>query len=153
LVVALGLAVTDYRVAQLYRDAAEREVLPLRRTGREIAFGGHWGWQHYLARSGARALTWRDDRLRPGDLVAVAHDTSPRNVPADLWSRSIRVRKIPLVLEWPLRLMDRGGWAGFYSSSWGMLPYTFVAPDRSVDRVTILRVTQDAGRARTGAQP
>jgi 4-amino-4-deoxy-L-arabinose transferase-like glycosyltransferase len=153
LVVALGLALTDYRVAQLYRDAAEREVLPLQPAGREIAFGGHWGWQHYLERSGARALTWRDDRLRPGDLVAVAHGTSPRNVPSDLWSRSIRVREIPLVLEWPLRLMDRGGWAGFYASAWGMLPYTFVAPDRSVDRVTILRVTHDAGRARTEEQP
>jgi 4-amino-4-deoxy-L-arabinose transferase-like glycosyltransferase len=144
LVLALGLALTDHQVATLYRDAAEREVLPLRPAGGDLAFGGHWGWQYYLERGGARPLTRCDKRLRPGDVVAVARDTSPRNVPVDLATRSSRLRDLSLKLEWPVRLMDRGSWAGFYSSTWGLLPYTFVAPSRALDRITILRVTHGA---------
>lgn len=121
LALGLSLAWTDLRYAGAQRDFAR--TLPAGRTW----FTGHWGFQYYLERAGARAL----DRSRggwaqtaPGDAVAL----SVVNCNQVRALKPVFSDVETLVVGFPLPLRLLSGWdgqGGFYSNSYGFLPYSF----------------------------
>lgn len=72
-VLGVWLAISDHRVAAVYRDAAERlraEVAaPAREAGHTTYFVGHWGWQFYGKEAGFTPYVPEEVVLLPGDVL------------------------------------------------------------------------------------
>lgn len=67
LVVAWG----DYRTAVATRHSAEAVGRQYAESPRTLRFQGHWGFQYYLQRYGAKAADYESDTCQAGDLLAV----------------------------------------------------------------------------------
>ena len=119
LVVSASLALGALWADAGYAGAWERLARDLDRTpqGRSL---GHWGFQHYAARSGYPPLEPRETLGGEASLV-VAHGVHG----PPLWPAQ-RARLTPAggasADSPPLRLMDRLALAGYYSDAWGLLP-------------------------------
>jgi hypothetical protein len=101
LVLGVGLAVSDRRWAESYRDAAHR-FAPSTERGRTF-FVGHWGWQWHAAEAGLVRYEPGVTRLSEGDVVirprlvsqpplrpedaARLRPMAPHVVPAAFWDR------------------------------------------------------------------
>jgi hypothetical protein len=135
LAVALVVTWADARWAGAIRDEAQR-LLARHHTGAQpLRFDGHWGFQYYLERGGARPLDVSRDVLRAGELIAVADNNVPRlptGGPLEL------VETIEAAEPaWVSTHSWRTG-AGFYASAFGPLPYAFGR--REPDRYRVYRV-------------
>jgi 4-amino-4-deoxy-L-arabinose transferase-like glycosyltransferase len=89
----------------------------------KVWFQGHWGFQYYCDRYGAKAVDHRHLRLRPGDwLIEPSPNTGVNKVaePPDEIRQAIRRPGFP----W-LGLMDPEVGAGFYCHLFGPLPFAF----------------------------
>lgn len=119
----LGLAVAfaDYRLAGSGREAAMT-------VGREygdktVFFQGHWGFQHYMERLGARAFDVLNSNPAPGALMVIPVNNSNLFWPS---KETVRIEKIlrVKVCSW-LSTMGPSVGAGFYANSAGPLPFAF----------------------------
>ena len=116
---SLGVARADTLLAQAGLHAARELVAAYRDTGRDVWFQGHWGFQYYAQQLGARPLE-RGERLPPGAILLKPLNNSY------LWRDAA-----PLVerrsVAGPVRLTSMSGpiGAGFYSSTWGPVPFAF----------------------------
>jgi hypothetical protein len=119
-----ALAAVDARYAGAQRDAAEE--IAREYPGRRLWCAGHWGFQYYMERVGARQLDaarggW--DEVSPGDVVVVPAVNSNILRPSRRFLSN--VRKIEVDEPIPLRLISGfTGEGGFYSSATGFLPYS-----------------------------
>ena len=120
----MALARVDYRYA-----AAQKETVRMvaqQSRGKRIWFTGHWGFQYYMEKAGGiqiDALAGGWQAPRPGDIVVIPTINSrilplPRRPAAD--QGMVLACPEPI----PLRLIQSGG-AGFFSSKFGFLPYSF----------------------------
>lgn len=120
---AVALAVTwaDSSLANSARTASTTIIENYMTRQNNIWFSGHWGFQYYMERFGARPFDIDRSMPAAGDTFIVpGNNTNPVELPAQL----VRLRE---VLEVPY-----GGWittmnlttgAGFYSDTWGPLPF------------------------------
>ena len=125
---ALGLALgililrADARFAGLGRRAATDVIAPQVAAGKHVWFSGHWGFQWYAEKAGARCLTTTPPHPDPGD-VAVS----------SLRAFGLSINEFPnrrfvhsLAEATPGgRLMSTKHGAGFYSNGWGYLPWAW----------------------------
>jgi hypothetical protein len=86
-----------------------------------VWFAGHWGFQYYMQQWGAEPYVQKDNQARPGELLIMPDNNSNLfEVSHDL---------VTQVIELPMHrgvTTSRGGTgAGFYSSVWGPLPFSF----------------------------
>ena len=84
---------------------------------------GHWGFQHYMEKLGARAVDYKNFTPSAGDiLVLPLHNTYISEPPP-----GIIVRRDVLNIPGPVGLAtwNAGVGAGFYSSVSGPLPFAF----------------------------
>ena len=128
-------------LADLAREAAYQVESQTRNEGGTLWYEGHWGFQYYMDRLGALPMSTQDFPIRPGDHVVVAENNGlTLDFPQDLSFQKESVlkfsnRSMASTISW-----QRG--AGFYSSYFGPLPFTFgrVPPERySVVRADTLR--------------
>lgn len=128
--VSLLIAYADYRFAAASRSFAQGTVRGLVERGDTVHFSGHWGFQHYMEREGARpidfyALSKNPHLLKPGDVVVYAHPAFNTNV---MTVNRVNVSTTGLfeqTIRNPLGFVTMNGMydAGFYSSLWGVLPF------------------------------
>jgi 4-amino-4-deoxy-L-arabinose transferase-like glycosyltransferase len=118
---SLAVARADARLAQSGRAAALELVTAYRGAGREIWFQGHWGFQYYAQQLGARPLE-RGERSPPGAVLLQPLNNSYAWPIAD----SLLERRSVAGPVW-LGTMGAVVGAGFYSSTWGPLPFAFGA--------------------------
>jgi hypothetical protein len=116
---SLAVAAADARLAGSAREAAH--ALVAGHPGREVWFQGHWGFQYYAERLGARAME-PGKPVPAGALIIQPHNNS------FLW----RLDAKPLeqrVFAGPAgcSTMEPTLGAGFYSSTWGPMPFAFGA--------------------------
>jgi hypothetical protein len=119
LVLGLLIVSADARFADLGRRAAAELIAPRVAQGQRVWFAGHWGFQWYAEQAGARILTLAPPDPQPGDAI----------VSATLTYGSHLVRRYPtrrlvtsIAEQRPGgRVMTSG--AGFWSNSWGYLPW------------------------------
>jgi 4-amino-4-deoxy-L-arabinose transferase-like glycosyltransferase len=128
---SIWLVDADTRVANLAREAAYKVESQTRNEGGTLWYEGHWGFQYYMDQLGALPMSTQDFPIRPGDHVVVAENAGLiLDLPQDLSFQKESVLKfsngsMASTISW-----QRG--AGFYSSYFGPLPFTFgrVPPER-----------------------
>ena len=121
---ALGLLIVraDADFAGLARRATADWIAPRVAAGQRVWFSGHWGFQWYAEKAGARPLTSTPPLPAAGDFAV-----------ADLAAFGVRILARNDLA--PLAAMTEGKpggriiaperCAGFYSNSWGFLPWTW----------------------------
>lgn len=126
LAASFWLASADQGLARTQRGFAEAAARPLAAEGRHVYFIGHWGFQHYMEKSGASAYDYRRTELRPGDILLVStNNTGTFALPAGLRARLKTLKKITIPNPYGVATMDAAGrTAGFYSSIFATVPFT-----------------------------
>jgi hypothetical protein len=122
--VALGVAIlrADAALAGLGRRAAEQWIAPRVAAGQDVWFAGHWGFQWYAERAGARPLTVAPPHPRAGDLLVSS---------ARAWGGAVELvpgrQRIDLLQDAGPggRIMSFALGAGFYSNYFGLLPWAW----------------------------
>ena len=122
--ITLGVLVirADAAFAELGRRAAAELIAPNVAAGWTVWFDGHWGFQWYAERAGARALTSTKPQPSHGDLIV----SGVRSMGQKL--EYFPQRKLRGVLEDTApggRVMSKRLGAGFYSTRWGFLPWAY----------------------------
>jgi len=127
---ALWVAAGDAALANAGRQAA---MLINQKVGKSgtLWFEGHWGFQYYMEALGGHPVDAENPHMSGGDYVAIAsNNVVLRQEPAPA---SVSAREV-IEIDLPLHVttIERDMAAGFYSSSWGPLPFSFgpVAPER-----------------------
>ncbi len=132
-VLSIWLADADSRLANLAREAAHRVQWHASNEFGTLWYEGHWGFQYYMEQLGALPVDDHDPRIRPGDRVIVPeNNTEIADLPGDMFFQQeaaleLANSSLATTISWQLG-------AGFYSSYWGPLPFTFgsVPPERYV---------------------
>lgn len=133
LFISISLARVDMAYANSQRRFAQWVKTHYTDQGEKFWFAGHWGFQYYLEKIGAVALNENDpnQKIKPGNIILYSKVNTNPVMPAmpdpkrerfDLLETITVQSPIPLRLMKPAKSLAR---AGFYSSLWGFLPYTF----------------------------
>ncbi len=113
----------DFRLANSARDAAAR-ISAAYGDRATVWFVGHWGFQLYMERAGARAIEMNRLAIEPGDLlVSPSNNTNRFEFPAQALGPVTRIDETPT--RW-VSTMSRGR-SGFYTDVWSALPFAFGA--------------------------
>lgn len=121
----LGIAIlrADSAYSELGRAAADALIRPAVAEGRRVWFLGHWGFQWYAEKAGARYLTSTRPFPAAGDLIVSSQNSVPG---LDLGRIAAFVRLRRLEDRRPGgRIMSREDGSGFYANSWGYLPWAW----------------------------
>src|SRR5208283_2167050 len=123
-VLSIWLASGDTRLANLARDAAHSVRSQTSNEGGTLWYEGHWGFQYYMDQLGALPVDDQNFQVRLGDFVVVPeNNTELAGLPNEVLVRREEVLKFANP-SWATTISWRLG-AGFYSSDWGPLPFTF----------------------------
>jgi hypothetical protein len=121
--ISLVVTAGDVAVANAQRTAVDRIFREKTAEAGTVWFQGHWGFQYYMEDRGGHATDIRTARLRDGDLMVL-----PRNntrvvgiQPEVVASREWVEVGVPAIAS----TMHKKRGAGFYSSGYGPLPFTF----------------------------
>jgi hypothetical protein len=123
-VLSIWVAKADSHLANLARDAARSVQRQTRNDSGILWFEGHWGFQYYIEKFGALPVDARDFQIRPGDSLVVPENNSQyAGLPQNMLFQKEAVfglanPSLASTISWQLG-------AGFYSSQWGPLPFTF----------------------------
>jgi len=126
----------DEVFAGLGRRAVEELVAPQVAAGNKVWFNGHWGFQWYAERAGARCVTTTQPHPARGDYIVSAAVTIT-GVPI----QAFRDRELVATVsdEAPGgRIISGAEGAGFYSNGWGYLPWVWGRGP--VDRFELWRI-------------
>jgi hypothetical protein len=110
---------SDYVLAVAARQSAREVRRRCAQSGQTLWFQGHWGFQYYLEQLGGQALDRLNPAIRDGEILAVPLNNSNLQPPDS--PRNAFYVKGP---RW-LTDMNQFVGAGFYSSSFGPLPFVF----------------------------
>jgi len=139
---ALTLAHADWELARIYPRAAA--------DARQAAgalpwyFGGEWGFRYYARQSGGLQLPRDESEVEGGGLVVRPRLALPYEMQAALSSMTMPFESFTYHVGTRLRTIDRQSPAGFYSTGWGMIPFSF--SDQPAEVVEILQVSFLAAR-------
>ena len=121
----LGVAIlrADTAFAGLGREAARTLIAPEVARGRRVWYVGHWGFQWYAEEAGARFFPIDPPYPGQGDLVVSCLNCEPHIEP-DQMEALVLVRRVRHA-EPGGRIADKSSNAGFFSNSWGYLPWAW----------------------------
>jgi hypothetical protein len=118
----LFLAQADFEFARVYPRAAA--TFSRMYAGLDSYITGEWGFRYYFTRIGAKPLPLDESSVRGGSLLVRPKLAMPYGVPADLSSMTMRLASLSFDLKTPFRTMDVETPAGFYSTGWGLIPFS-----------------------------
>jgi hypothetical protein len=78
-----------------------------------------------MGRLGVLPMPRDESQVTGGSFIAIPKLALPHDLPADLRTMMIPVRSLSYKLDTPLRVLDYQTPAGFYSSGWGLIPFSF----------------------------
>jgi hypothetical protein len=123
-VLSIWLASADTRLANLAREAAHNVQWQTSNEVETLWFEGHWGFQYYMEQLAALPVDAQDFQIRPGDRVVLPENNIDlAGLPQNISFQKEKVLEfanpsLAATMSWQLG-------AGFYSSYWGPLPFTF----------------------------
>jgi hypothetical protein len=122
--VAFGLLLShaDQEFARVYPRAADEFARVSR--GMDSYYGGEWGFRYYFSHAGARQLPVDESLVRGGSWIAKPKLALPYDIPAPLRTMGTTVQSLAYEVNTPLRTLDWQTPAGFYSTAWGMIPFS-----------------------------
>lgn len=111
---------TDAAFADLGRRATAQFIAPAVARGERVWFAGHWGFQWYAERAGARPLTATPPYPQPGDLLVACYRCQ-----GQLAQRFPHRQPLAHVEDRSLggRIMATEVSAAFYSNGAGLMPW------------------------------
>ena len=123
-VYSLTVAHADYQFANVYRQTSQAIAQRYAQTGRTIWYTGEWGFRYYMNANGARILRRIGNEPKPGDIIVKPYLATPwvTLFDSDEYLALLEQRKAQMA--GPIRILDFASHAGFYSSGWGILPFS-----------------------------
>ncbi|MBN1566212.1 MAG: glycosyltransferase family 39 protein [Acidobacteria bacterium] len=119
----MALSHADLEFARVYPRAAQ-DILQV--AGRMPSYSaGEWGFRYYLGREGTSPLPADESQVRGGSFVAIPKLAAPYDVPANLRSMMMPIKSFQYFPKTPLRILDWQTPAGFYSTGWGLIPFSY----------------------------
>lgn len=123
LVWALALSHADQEFARIYPRAA-RDIA--RSTGDLESYGvGEWGFRYYLRHAGIQSLPADESLIQGGSFIAIPKLATPYDIASGLRSMMMPIETFRYDVKTPLRVLDWKTPAGFYSTGWGVLPFSY----------------------------
>ena len=120
----------DYRFAEAYRRSSEEITRQYAQPGRTLWYSGEWGFRYYFERNEAKLLTANGVGPKVGDVIIKPYLATPWVTLYDGPEYSeLLDQHIPL-MDYPLRILDFSSHAGFYSSWFGILPFSITSGER-----------------------
>jgi hypothetical protein len=119
LITSICVAKADLIWAQAYRQGAQYISLKGYRPG---VFAGHFGFQWYAEKAGLTPLNV--DEPMPEGFLVVARFADAQIVGNEDAKRLTLLEAKDMQSSFPFRVMAPAARAGFYSSFWGVLPYS-----------------------------
>ncbi len=122
-VLSLLVGYADFTLANSGKAAAIQIEERYGRNMQRVFFQGHWGFQYYMERHGARAVDAMKTDYRPGDIFVVPLNNISlimMNVRSFLPAGKFSVQTLKY-----LATMNHYTSAAFYSDAYGILPYSF----------------------------
>jgi hypothetical protein len=137
----LGVAIlrADERFAGLSRQAAATLIAPQVKAGHRVWFGGHWGFQWYAEKAGARILTTTPPYPQAGDIIVTSMRSDLSQGIEELLSGVLTPSYLGSIEDRSPggRVMVAGS-AGFFSNGVGLLPWIW--SDEPVDSFDLWRM-------------
>jgi hypothetical protein len=127
LVYSLPVSYADYEFAETYRDKAKELCAKYQGEGKKVWFTGEWGFRHYMAENGAAIMPRNSVAAEAGDIIIKPYIASPWVTLYDGNEYCRLVEQVPAGAGQPLRILDFSSHAGFYSSGWGLLPFSWTS--------------------------
>jgi 4-amino-4-deoxy-L-arabinose transferase-like glycosyltransferase len=112
--VSLLLVQADYNLADTNRVAAAELCAKYLKHGNGLYFEGHWGFQYYMEKLGAKAMDVSVPKLDSGDILILPNNSEHL------------LRRLEVLEHRPnphLSIMNNSAGAGFYASIVGPLPF------------------------------
>jgi hypothetical protein len=131
----LFLAQADFEFARIYPRAAD--AFSRVSSGLNAFVTGEWGFRYYLGQAGARPLPEDETSVAGGSLLVKPQLAMPFDAPTGLSTMTLPFARLSFDVKTPFRTMDVHSPAGFYSSAWGWLPFSF-----SSESVEVLDIRQ-----------
>lgn len=126
---SLIVAGADWNFAHASRELAAKVSSAYKKPSETLWFQGHWGFQYYMEQYGGTPVDFSSSMVKLGDIVVIPMNNTtlkpPKREASDL------IGTIAAGNGGALAIMNESVGAGFYSSLWGPLPFTFgrVAPE------------------------
>jgi hypothetical protein len=144
--VALWVTWADASLANSARLAAQYVRDRWSSPAVKVSFEGHWGFQYYMQAFGFSPVNHQDFRFRNGDLLVVPDNntnTSTQSVISPIVA-SQESFSFPMKIGVTTMSIARG--AGFYTDTWGPMPYAFGSPPS--EGYTVFRLRKPGKSAR-----
>ncbi len=105
-----------------------------------IWFQGHWGFQYYMERAGARPLDKKRPAFKPGDYLITPEINTNLTTPPEHIIETFGSVEVAAPTWIATMNIEEG--VGFYSDSWGPLPFGFIGPHGQRFDVARVRIPQ-----------
>jgi 4-amino-4-deoxy-L-arabinose transferase-like glycosyltransferase len=121
LIITLLVTWADYRLANTTRDAAAKIYSTYKQMSDPVWFQGHWGFQYYMQKAGAKAVDFNKPNFKTGNILVIPINNANMKPPSR--ERFTLVQKAPFSTDSLFTTMSLYAGAGFYSDTWGPLPF------------------------------
>ncbi len=121
---SLLVASADFEMASRYRQIAI-DLAPNRTDlkNRTVWFEGHWGFQYYMQKFGAKALDIANSKVERDDILVLPMNNADLVLPKP--GRLQLYKKLTVSNSLPITVMNKLAGAGYHSYYWGGLPFVF----------------------------
>jgi len=133
----LLLSQADWEWARIYPSAARDAARVAGALPRY--FHGEWGFRYYQRAAGAMQLPLDETEVSGGSILVNPELALPYDLPAGLQSMTLPYHSFSYGIRTMLRTLDSGTPAGFYSTGWGLVPFSLSG--RSAETVTLRQVS------------
>jgi hypothetical protein len=123
--IALGVTQADASLANSARRAAVEIALMKTNASSTLWFSGHWGFQFYMEKAGAKCVNFSEANFATNDLMALPSNNA-NVVPPPIEAVEV-IRTMPARAGAWIATHNPLMYAGFYSSEFGPLPYCWGA--------------------------
>lgn len=118
---SISLAISDYQWAKSYVSIAEYVQ---KKNYSTCVFWGHFGFQYYMEKAGIKSIDEKDLPKYRG-VVVYSKLSTPWKLDNNIRLPRVRILEMKnYESRLPVRLMNLHCAAGFYSSFWGIFPYS-----------------------------
>jgi 4-amino-4-deoxy-L-arabinose transferase-like glycosyltransferase len=135
-VVSLCVAAADFDFADSAKTAARQIMAQYQPVTRQVWFEGHWGFQYYMKKFGARPIEYASTTLQIGDILVAPPNNSNVAPPAAKDAELLAAAEFAACSWLGTIRPDQG--AGFYDAQFGPLP--FVAGPMPPEKYCVYKV-------------
>ena len=119
--VCMMVAWADYSLAETARTAAKEIGRTYGGSAKPLWFQGHWGFQYYMEKNGGTAYDRVKASVQPGDIMVIPENST--NAFPEIMAQGTPLKVLQFTPARFLTTMNFSAAAGYYSSSFGPLPF------------------------------